>query len=61
MSALAMVIGWEALIVLGDVRGLDQDGQRATMGWAARTLVEAMLAESAALEIGRCDVVKRGV
>jgi hypothetical protein len=29
VSALAMVIGWEALIVLGDVRGLDQDEQRA--------------------------------
>jgi AcrR family transcriptional regulator len=48
VSALAMVIGWEALIVLGDVRGLDQDEQRAAMVWAARTLVEAMLAESAA-------------
>jgi hypothetical protein len=30
------------------VRGLDQDEQRAAMVWAARTLVEAMLAESAA-------------
>lgn len=53
VSALAMVIGWEALIVLGDVRGLDPDEQRAAMVWAARTLVEAMLAESAAGEVRR--------
>ncbi len=45
VSALAMVIGWEALIVLQDLRGLGADATRVS-GWAARALVDAALAEA---------------
>jgi AcrR family transcriptional regulator len=43
VSALAMVVGWEALIVLQDVRGLAADEQLGTTLWAARALVQAAL------------------
>ena len=43
VSALAMVIGWEALVVLEDVRGLSSDEQLATSLWAARALIRAAL------------------
>lgn len=46
VSALAMVVGWEALVVLADVRGLDPDGQRDVSQWAARALVQAALVEA---------------
>jgi AcrR family transcriptional regulator len=46
VSALAMVVGWEALIVLGDLRGLPPDQQVETSRWAARALIDATLAES---------------
>jgi hypothetical protein len=36
VSALAMVIGWEALIVLQDLRGLSPDDQADVSSWAAR-------------------------
>jgi AcrR family transcriptional regulator len=45
VSALAMVVGWEALIVLQDLRGLDPDDQLNTSLWAARALIRATLAE----------------
>jgi AcrR family transcriptional regulator len=45
VSALAMVVGWEALIVLQDLRGLGQDEQLDTTLWAARSLVQAALDE----------------
>jgi AcrR family transcriptional regulator len=45
VSALAMVIGWEALIVLQDLRGLGADATRVS-GWAARALIDAALAEA---------------
>jgi AcrR family transcriptional regulator len=45
VSALAMVVGWEALIVLQDVRGLAADEQLDTALWTARALVQAALAE----------------
>jgi AcrR family transcriptional regulator len=45
-SALALVVGWEAMTVLRDVRGLDATEEQAVLTWAARALVEAMLAES---------------
>src|SRR4051794_7123423 len=35
VSALSMVVGWEALIVLADVRGLAPDAQVETSVWAA--------------------------
>ena len=43
VSALAMVVGWEALIVLQDVRGLSPEEQLETTLWAARTLIRATL------------------
>jgi len=45
VSSLAMVVGWEALIVLQDLRGLGQDEQLETTVWAARTLIQAALDE----------------
>ena len=44
-SALSVVLGWEAMIVLRDVRGLDAADEERVLRWAARTLVTAMLAE----------------
>ena len=46
VSALALVIGWEAMIVLRDIRGLDTDKETQTVTWAARVLTNAMLAEA---------------
>ena len=43
VSALAMVIGWEAFVVLQDVRGIDPAAQEDAIVWAARALVEAAL------------------
>ena len=43
VSGLAMVVGWEAMIVLADVRGLSVEQQRETMLWAARALIESAL------------------
>ncbi len=45
VSSLAMVVGWEALIVLQDLRGLSADEQLATTLWAARALIDAALAD----------------
>ena len=45
VSALAMVVGWEALIVLQDLRGLAADEQLDTSLWAARSLITTALAE----------------
>lgn len=45
VSALAMVVGWEALIVLSDVRGLPAEEQTETSLWAARALIRAALDE----------------
>jgi AcrR family transcriptional regulator len=47
VSALAMVIGWEGLVVLQDLRGLDVDEQREVVVWAARALIHAAIAEPA--------------
>jgi AcrR family transcriptional regulator len=47
VSALAMVVGWEALIVLQDLRGLEPAEQVGVSVWAAKTLIEAALAEHA--------------
>jgi len=46
VSALTTVLGWEALVVLQDVRGLDAPAQEDASAWAARALVEAALAEA---------------
>jgi len=45
VSALAMVVGWEALIVLQDLRGLTAEEQQDTSLWAARALIRATLDE----------------
>lgn len=47
VSALAMVIGWEALIVARDVRGLSQKEAEDISAWAARALVRAALEDVA--------------
>lgn len=47
VSGLAMVVGWEALIVLQDLRGLAPQEQLETSLWAARTLIQATIAEHA--------------
>lgn len=43
VSALAVMIGWEAFIVLFDVRGLDAGQARAVITAAALTLIDAAL------------------
>ena len=48
VSALTLVIGWEAMIVLRDLRGLDDEEETRAVTWAARALVDAMLAEAKA-------------
>ena len=45
VSGLAMVVGWEALIVLGDLRGLARDDALDTTLWAARALIQTALDE----------------
>jgi AcrR family transcriptional regulator len=48
VSALSMVVGWEALIVERDVRGLSVDEAEDVSAWAARALVRAALPEARA-------------
>jgi AcrR family transcriptional regulator len=47
VSALSMVLGWEAMIVLRDVRGLAPRAELRVTRWAAQALLDAMLAEAA--------------
>jgi AcrR family transcriptional regulator len=46
MSALTIVLGWEAMIVLRDTCGLDRAEEERVIKWAARALVSAMLDET---------------
>jgi len=46
VSALAMVVGWEAFIVLQDVRGLAPDEQRDVSLWSARALIRAAMEDA---------------
>jgi AcrR family transcriptional regulator len=46
VSGLALVIGWEAFIVLQDVRGLSSEEQLDVSLWAAQALIRAALAPS---------------
>lgn len=48
VSALAAVIGWEALIALRDVRGLSNDEALDVTRWTARALVRAAIGSSGA-------------
>ncbi len=45
VSALALVVGIEALLVLRDIRGLDREQMEAVSRWAARALLRASLEE----------------
>jgi AcrR family transcriptional regulator len=47
VSALALVVGIEALLVLRDIRGLDRAEMVAVSRWAARALLRASLEETA--------------
>jgi AcrR family transcriptional regulator len=53
VSALAMVIGWEALIVQRDIRGLSPAAGEELSAWAARALLRATLEEAEAHESRR--------
>ncbi len=46
VSALAVVVGWEAFIVLTDVRGLGPDEAGAACGRTARRLLDAALTDA---------------
>lgn len=46
VSSLCIVLGWEAMIVLQDIRGHDRQREREVNAWAAQTLVRAMLEEA---------------
>ena len=43
VSGLSVIIGWEAMVILRDVRGLDTTDEEDTLRWAATTLVRAAL------------------
>ncbi len=45
VSALSVIVGWEAMIVLRDIRGLDPAGEEEVLRWTARVLVESALSE----------------
>lgn len=44
-SALAVSVGFEALLVLRDIRGLEADEAKAVSRWMARVLLDASLTE----------------
>jgi AcrR family transcriptional regulator len=46
VSALAVILGWEALIVLRDTRALPPDKEREVITWSAHALIDAALAEA---------------
>ena len=45
VSALAVALGWEAMVVLQDICGLDAERERAVMTWLATTTIQAMINE----------------
>ena len=47
VSALTLVVGWEALIVLRDIRGLTAAEAEDVSAWMASALLERTLAEDA--------------
>ena len=59
VSALAMVIGWEALIVQRDVRALSVPEAEDLSAWAARALVRATIEEAQHVKRKR-STTKRG-
>ncbi len=53
VSGLALILGWEAMVVLRDLRGLAPAEEQRVTAWAARALVDAMLTEAPARDGGR--------
>jgi AcrR family transcriptional regulator len=53
VSSLAMVLGWEALIVQRDIRALSVSDAEDVSAWAARALVRATLLELADLDVAQ--------
>jgi len=61
VAALSLCVGAEALIVLRDVRGLDQAPAADVSAWAAKALLRAALSEASGPRKSGTDVrVKRG-
>lgn len=48
VSSLAIVLGWEAMIVLQDIRGHPPEREREVAAWTAQSLVRAILEEARA-------------
>jgi AcrR family transcriptional regulator len=46
ISALSVLVGWEAFIVLADIRGLSSGQQIDLVAWSARAIVRAALADA---------------
>src|SRR5262249_46287658 len=44
VAALAVLLGWESMIVLRDICGADPDREREVLAWMARTIVREALA-----------------
>jgi len=53
VSALTCVIGWEAFIVLTDVRGLTPDQARAILTTSALAIIDVALADAASSQSSR--------
>jgi hypothetical protein len=53
VAALAMIVGWEALIVQRDICGLSASEGEALSIWAARALMQAALQEARGSRNGR--------
>ena len=45
VSALAVVLGWEAMIVVHDICGLDQKRGRAVLAWIPEVILDAVTME----------------
>lgn len=48
VSSLSIVLGWEAMIVLQDIRGHAPEREHEVAAWTAQSLVRAMLEEASA-------------
>lgn len=46
VSALSVLVGWEAFIVLADIRGLSRGQQIDVVAWSARAILRAALADA---------------
>jgi hypothetical protein len=48
VSSLSIVLGWEAMIVLRDIRGHAPKREREVAAWTAQSLVRAIIEEASA-------------